>query len=238
MARRLMLCAAALLAAGCTHIVGGTAVPGYGAAPNLSGVDVNRVLLDQSRMQAITGGGEHLTIIPSMDGDSPVDIDALAPSAPPECRFVFADSATFGPDIETFHKTTYPGSASRRSDLGRRCRLPRRRYRPSRIQRPGGNRWPLRGQLCRFEVRRYLEVRRTVAADPPRRLRARLSAQVRGADRGHLLRIPGLGVHDRDHQHRRQRAGLAVGHRACSGGGNLAEFSPWLHARREVRRSR
>src|SRR6201996_8797709 len=107
MARRLMLCAAALLAAGCTHIVGGTAVPGYGAAPNLSGVDVNRVLLEQSRMQAITGGGEHLTIIPSMDGDSPVDIDSLAPSAPPECRFVFADSATFGPDIEAFHKTTF-----------------------------------------------------------------------------------------------------------------------------------
>src|SRR6201996_4003885 len=107
MARRLMLCAAALLAAGCTHIVGGTAVPGYGAAPNLSGVDVNRVLLEQSRMQAITGGGEHLTIIPSMDGDSPVDIDALAPSAPPECRFVFADSATFGPDVEEFHKTTF-----------------------------------------------------------------------------------------------------------------------------------
>src|ERR1700728_4807648 len=107
MARRLMLCAVALLAAGCTHIVGGTAVPGYGAAPNLSGVDVTRVLLEQSRMQAITGGGEHLTIIPSMDGDSPVDIDALAPSAPPECRFVYADSATFGPDIETFHKTTF-----------------------------------------------------------------------------------------------------------------------------------
>jgi PknH-like extracellular domain len=107
MARRLLLGAVALLAAGCAHIVNGTAVPGYGAAPNLSGVDVNRVLLDQSRMQAITGGGEHLTIIPSMDGDSPVDIDSLAPSAPPECRFVFADSATFGPDIEAFHKTTF-----------------------------------------------------------------------------------------------------------------------------------
>ncbi len=75
--------------------------------PNLSGVDVNRVLLDQSRMQAITGGGEHLTIIPSMDGDSPVDIDALAKTAPPECRFVYADTATFGPDIEAFHKTTF-----------------------------------------------------------------------------------------------------------------------------------
>jgi hypothetical protein len=106
-ARRMMLGAAAILVAGCSHLVDGTAVPGSDAGQNLSGVDVNRVLLDQSRMQAITGGGEHLTIIPSMDGDSPVDIDGLAPSAPPECRFVFADSATFGPDIETFHKTTF-----------------------------------------------------------------------------------------------------------------------------------
>jgi PknH-like extracellular domain len=105
--RPLVLCCAAVMAAACTRVVDGTAVPGYGAAQNLSGVDVNRVLLDQSRMQAITGGGEHLTIIPSMDGDSPVDINALAPSAPPDCRFVYADSATFGPDIETFHKTTF-----------------------------------------------------------------------------------------------------------------------------------
>src|ERR1700744_2359265 len=107
MARRLMLSAAALLAAGCTHIVNGTAVPGYGAAPNLSGVDVNRVLLDQSRMRAITGGGEHLTIIPSMDGKSPVDIDILAQTAPPQCRFVYRDTATFGPDMEEFHKTPF-----------------------------------------------------------------------------------------------------------------------------------
>ena len=106
-ARRLALCVAALLAAACTRVVDGSALPGSGAGRNLSSVDLNQVLLDQSRMQAITGGGEHLTIIPSMDGDSPVDIDALAKTAPPECRFVYADSATFGPDIEGFHKTTY-----------------------------------------------------------------------------------------------------------------------------------
>jgi len=34
-------------------------------------IKVDEILLDQSRMRAITGGGEHLTIIPSMDGDSP-----------------------------------------------------------------------------------------------------------------------------------------------------------------------
>jgi hypothetical protein len=105
--RRMMLCAAALLATACTRVVDGTVAAEFGAAANLSGVDVERVLLDQSRMQAITGGDEHLTIIPSMDATSPVDIDTLARTAPPECRFVYADTATFGPDIEAFHKTTF-----------------------------------------------------------------------------------------------------------------------------------
>ncbi|MBV8861183.1 MAG: sensor domain-containing protein [Mycobacterium sp.] len=105
-ARRLMLCCAALLAAACTRVVGGTGIPVLGAGP-APAVDVDQVLLDQPRMQAITGGGEHLTIIPSMDGKSPVDVDVLAQTAPPQCRFVFADTATFGPDIEEFHKTTF-----------------------------------------------------------------------------------------------------------------------------------
>jgi PknH-like extracellular domain len=105
--RRLVLCGAALLAAGCTRVVGGAAVAPFGTEPNLSGVDVDRVLLDQSRMRAITGADEHLTIIPSMDGKSPVDVDTLAKTAPPQCRFVYEDTATFGPDIEEFHKTTF-----------------------------------------------------------------------------------------------------------------------------------
>jgi hypothetical protein len=103
--RRVALCAAALLAAACTRVVGGTPASEFGAA--VGGFDVEHVMLDQSRMQAITGGGEHLTIIPSMDATSPVDIDTLARTAPPTCRFVYSDTATFGPDIETFHKTTY-----------------------------------------------------------------------------------------------------------------------------------
>ncbi len=105
-ARSLMLCFAALLAAACTRVVGGAGVPAFDAGP-IPAVDVDQVLLDQSRMQAITGGGEHLTIIPSMDGKSPVDIDILAQTAPPQCRFVYADTATFGPDIDEFHKTTF-----------------------------------------------------------------------------------------------------------------------------------
>ncbi len=103
--RQLALCAAALLAAACTRVVDGAATSESGLAPN--GFDVGRVLLDQSRMQAITGGGEHLTIIPSMDTTSPVDIDTLAQTTPPACRFVYAETATFGPDVEAFHKTTF-----------------------------------------------------------------------------------------------------------------------------------
>ena len=102
-----MLCAAALLATACTRVVSGTVAAEFGSTSNPSGVDVERVLLDQSRMQAITGGDEHLTIIPSMDATSPVDIETLAHTAPPECRFVYSDTATFGPDIEAFHKTTF-----------------------------------------------------------------------------------------------------------------------------------
>ena len=106
--RPLLLCGAVLLAAACTRVVGGTAIAGFGpAAKGIQGVNVDTILLDQSRMQAITGAGEHLSIIPSMDGTHPVDIDTLADTTPRPCRFLFAETATFGPDIEEFHKTTF-----------------------------------------------------------------------------------------------------------------------------------
>lgn len=73
----------------------------------MSPVDVDTVLLEQSRMRAITGGGDDLTVIPSMDGKRPVDIDELAESVAPPCRWYFVETDTFGPDIEEFHKTTY-----------------------------------------------------------------------------------------------------------------------------------
>ncbi len=206
--RPLVLCCAALLAAACTRVVGGAAVPAFGAGPNLSGVDVDRVLLDQNRMRAITGADEHLTIIPSMDGKSPVDVDTLAKTAPPQCRFVYADTATFGPDIEEFHKTTfqYPPRGGLISEGAAAYRD--RQYRTSCVRCPGGNRPGLREHLGRGGVRRPVDRRRTVAADSPRRLRTRLRSQVSGVGGGHLLRISGVGVDDRDHQHRRQRARL------------------------------
>lgn len=99
------LCAT-LLTTACTRIVGGEALPAYEAVP-LGVLDAGALLLDDSRMRAITGAGEHLTIIPSMDSHHPVDIEDLAATAPGACRFIFAETATFGPDVKAFHKTTY-----------------------------------------------------------------------------------------------------------------------------------
>ena len=58
-------------------------------------------------MRGITGGGDDLNIIPSMDATTPVDVDLLADEVPPPCRFLFAETATFGSDLADFHKTTY-----------------------------------------------------------------------------------------------------------------------------------
>jgi hypothetical protein len=102
-------CAAVLVAAGCSDTVGGRALratPGIDDE-SLSPVDVETVMLDQSQMRAITGAGDDLTIIPSMDGKAPVDIDQLAKTTPLQCQWIFEETKTFGPDIEEFHKTTY-----------------------------------------------------------------------------------------------------------------------------------
>jgi len=106
--RSLLLCGAALLIAACTRVVDGAAVAGPGAASRaVNGVNVDEILLDQSRMRAIAGAGDDMTIIPTMDGTRPVDIDELAKTAPRPCRFVYAETATFGPDLAEFHKTTF-----------------------------------------------------------------------------------------------------------------------------------
>jgi len=97
------------MAAGCSHLVDGQAlraVPGIDDQSR-SPVDVETLMLDQSQMRAITGAGDDLTIIPSMDGKIPVDIDQLAKTAPPQCQWIFEETQTFGSDVEEFHKTTF-----------------------------------------------------------------------------------------------------------------------------------
>jgi hypothetical protein len=102
-------CVAVILAAGCSHSVGGRAlrsVPGLDDESR-SPVDVETLMLDQSQMRAITGAGDDLTVIPSMDGKIPVDIDQLAKTAPLQCQWIFEETQTFGRDVEEFHKTTF-----------------------------------------------------------------------------------------------------------------------------------
>ncbi|KUI00055.1 sensor domain-containing protein [Mycobacterium sp. IS-3022] len=102
-------CATAALTAACTQSISGhaiRAVPGIDD-DSLSPVDVETIMLDQSQMRAITGAGEDLTIIPTMDGKIPVDIEPLAETTPPQCQWIFAETQTFGPDVEEFRKTTF-----------------------------------------------------------------------------------------------------------------------------------
>jgi hypothetical protein len=108
-ARPFAVWCAVVMVAGCTHTVDGVAVrstPGIDD-DSLSPVDVETVMLDQSQMRAITGAGDDLTIIPSMDQKIPVDIEQLAKNAPPQCQWFFEETRTFGADVEEFHKTTF-----------------------------------------------------------------------------------------------------------------------------------
>jgi hypothetical protein len=108
--RRVWTCAAALmLLAGCTREVDGVAELPYTETPGpvvVLAADADELMLDLGQMRAITGGGANLTAIPTMDGKYPVDIDVLAKQAPPPCRFIFEESATFS-HFADFHKTSY-----------------------------------------------------------------------------------------------------------------------------------
>lgn len=42
-----------------------------------------------------------------MDGTSPVNIDALAQTAPRECRFIYDETATFGTDLGRFTRRPF-----------------------------------------------------------------------------------------------------------------------------------
>lgn len=102
-------CAAAALLTGCTQWVDGAPLRALSEPPYTPPgvVDVDRIMLSQNQIQAITGGGQDVTIIPSMDGKAMVDVEPLAESVPRDCRFIFAETDTFGTDVEDFHKTSF-----------------------------------------------------------------------------------------------------------------------------------
>ncbi|QZA10177.1 sensor domain-containing protein [Mycolicibacter heraklionensis] len=107
MSRLVPIWAVAAAVVGCTRLVGGTALPPAALPAPDGAVDLGRVMLGTPRMRAIVGADEQLTVIPTMDSSSPTDIDDLAATIPPPCRFVFVETAVFGSAPTRFHKTTY-----------------------------------------------------------------------------------------------------------------------------------
>jgi hypothetical protein len=111
MARRsgaVLSCLAAIsLASGCAHVVGGIASMPPTEGPYLGGMDVDELLLTTPELRDLTGAGLDLSGVPGMDSIQTVDNNLLVGSAPPECRFVYLESQTFGPDVKQFHKTTF-----------------------------------------------------------------------------------------------------------------------------------
>ncbi|BBY32378.1 sensor domain-containing protein [Mycolicibacter minnesotensis] len=99
--------AAMAAVASCSRVVSGTALPPVALPISDGGVQLGRIMLGTARMRAILGADEQLTIIPTMDSASPTDVDDLAATVPPPCRFIFADTAVFGSAATLFHKTTY-----------------------------------------------------------------------------------------------------------------------------------
>lgn len=108
-----LLCAAAILAAGCSETVNGAAVRSAPAVDDdsRSPVDVDVVLLDRAEMQAVTGAGEGLTAIPGTESKVPVDIGDLPGFAvkpvTQQCQWIYSETQVFGPDLEEFRKSTY-----------------------------------------------------------------------------------------------------------------------------------
>jgi hypothetical protein len=105
--RLVPLWAVAAAVVGCTRLVGGTALPPPAPPAPDDAVDLGRIMLDTPRMRAVVGADDQLTIIPTMDSSAPADIDELAATIPPPCRFIFAETAVFGGGPTRFHKTTY-----------------------------------------------------------------------------------------------------------------------------------
>ncbi len=117
MRRQLPVWTAVLMLMGCSRLVGGAPQLPFDQTPGRMtppGVDAGQIMLDTGQMRGITGGGENLTVIPTMDATAPVDIGPLAETVPVECRFVYAETVIFGSETSQFRKTTfqYPGKGA------------------------------------------------------------------------------------------------------------------------------
>lgn len=103
--RPVVVCAVVILVSACTRQVDGEAVHPMAARP-AGVVDVDELLLGPQQIRAITDS-DALTGVSGRSGKDPVDDAESAAAVPQACRFLFSDSATFGPDREDFTTTTY-----------------------------------------------------------------------------------------------------------------------------------
>ena len=181
MARRssvLLSClAAATLAGGCAHVVGGIAAMPPTEGPYLHGMDVDDLLLTTPEMRDLTGAGLDLNGIPGMDSKYTVDDELLVEAAPPECQFVFLESMVFGPDVQAVPQDQLSDTAEVRAAVRGRGRLRRRPHRAPRVRQRRRSREGVRGHPVGLLVRVRLDRRRSdIAGRGPRRLRAHLPA--------------------------------------------------------------
>ena len=101
-------------------------------------VHVDEVLLDQAQIRAITGGGQNVTIIPSMDGKSPVDIEQLAAGCPRTAGSSSPKRRRSGPTSRTSARprSRIPGRHADLAGARRPTATPRPRAAPSTRCRP------------------------------------------------------------------------------------------------------
>ena len=125
-------------------------------------------------------------------------------------EWIFAETQTFGPEVEEFHKTTYQnppdGGLISQGAAAYRDRDTARRAFDGLVDLVDGCGSTAFGPMF---VGDWTPT--PIRADPSRqRLRTRLPGEVRRAGRGHVLRVPRLGARHRDDEHPGQGAGLGV----------------------------
>ena len=89
-----------------------------------------------------------------MDGKIPVDVSDLMNGTPQECQWYFAETQTFGPEVEEFHKTTFQNPPDGGLISRGRRRVPRSGDRAARVRRPGRSGIRLRVNGTRVDIHR------------------------------------------------------------------------------------
>ena len=209
-ARPLMVwCAAALLAAGCTQTVTGTRCGRRRASTMIRcHRSMSRRSCSTSRRCARSPGPARTSRSSrAWTARSPSTSSHSSKGAPPQCQWLFAETQTFGPDVEEFHKTTFqnPPDGGLISEAAAAYRD------PATARRAFDGLVGLVEDCDSTTLGPMFVGDWTATADTlktrPRRLRSRLPGEIGRAGRGHVLPISRLGARHRDDEHPREGAG-------------------------------